>query len=182
MTDQHRALEVLDFWWSAGAAKWYNGGEEFDREIIDRFETLYREAADGGLDHWLDQPVSALALVIVLDQFPRNMYRATPKAFASDALALARAKSAIELGYDGAFPMPHKCFFYLPFMHCENLEDQQRGIDLNRIAGADEGYHYALIHMDVVCRFGRFPHRNDILGRTSTAAELAYLKTGGFSA
>jgi len=177
-----RALDVLDFWWAAGEAKWYGGGEEFDTEIREKFGALHQEAASGNLNHWQESPSGALALLILLDQFSRNLFRNDAHAFASDPLALAIAKSSLEKGFDRAFPSPHRGFFYLPFEHCEDIGAQERAVDLFRVMGNMANYHYALIHMDVIRRFGRFPHRNAVLGRVSTPEEQKFLDSGGFSA
>lgn len=180
--DEALAQEVLDFWWSAGEPKWYGGGSEFDDEIRGKFGALHERASAGELSHWRENAVGALALLILLDQFSRNLHRGSPKAFENDTTALEIARHSIDRGFDKAFPNPHKGFFYLPFEHCEDIGVQEEGIDLFHAAGHENGYHYALIHMDVIRRFGRFPHRNAALGRATTPAEQKFLDSGGFSA
>jgi uncharacterized protein (DUF924 family) len=175
------ALEVLEFWWQAGPEKWFAGGEAFD-DACRRFHHFIEAAAEGRLDAWAETPHAALALVIVTDQFPRNIFRGTERAFATDAKALSVATAAVERGFDRAFPVMARKFFYLPFMHVEDLTTQERGLDLYRALGDQDGYYYMLIHFDVIRRFGRFPHRNGILGRQTTPEEAAYLASGGFSA
>jgi len=182
MSDLPSALDVLDFWWSAGPEKWYAGSDEFDAEIRDKFLALYEAAAAGNLDTWMDAPASALALTIVLDQFSRNMFRKNPRAFAADGKALKVAQNSVAQGFDRAYGMPGKQFFLMPFQHSEDMDIQEQSLDLFRTRCDDNGYHYALIHMDVIRRFGRFPHRNTVLGRQSTAQEQAYLDADGFSA
>ena len=136
----------------------------------------------GRLDHWADTADGALALLILLDQMTRNIYRGTPEAFSADAKAVSIAEAALERGFDRAFPKDVRVFFYLPFEHSEDMSHQERCVDLCRRLGNTDFYHYALIHMDVIRRFGRFPHRNKILKRASTPEEIAYLDDGGFSA
>lgn len=174
--------DVLDFWWRAGAAKWFAGDETFDAECSNGFRSAVQEARAGALDGWAETADGALALILLLDQMTRNIDRGTPDAFSADAKALALAEAALERGYDRAFPLDVRVFFYLPFEHSENMAHQERAVDLCRQLGNTEFYHYALIHMDVIRRFGRFPHRNTVLGRVSTPEETAYLQTGGFSA
>lgn len=175
-------LDVLDFWWLAGPAKWFGGGEDFDARCRERFLPAVEAAASGGLDDWARDATGALALVLLLDQMPRNVFRGSARAFEADARAVSVAEKAIEAGFDRAFPREARGFFYLPFEHAEDMAHQQRSVDLCRVLGDKELYHYALIHMDVIRRFGRFPHRNKVLGRVSTPEEEAYLASGGFSA
>jgi uncharacterized protein (DUF924 family) len=179
-TDQ-AALDLLAFWWGAGEAAWFRSDPDFDAQCQARFGAWHDRAAAGTLESWERDPAGALALILLLDQIPRNIFRGTPHAFATDAAGLAVADRALARGFDKAYPIPEKRFFYLPYTHAEDMAAQERCVDLNRISGDKEGYHYAMIHMDVIRRFGRFPHRNDILGRDNTPEELAYLQTGGFS-
>jgi len=173
--------EVLTFWRAAGPDKWFNKNAAFDAEIRSLFLLTYEAAAAGRLADWGATPEGALALVIVLDQFPRNMFRGTPRVYAADPLARTVADRAIERGYDVHCPAAERSFFYLPFEHSEELADQERCIALNRTHGDADSLKWALHHADIVRRFGRFPHRNAILGRTSTPEEQAYLDDGGFS-
>jgi len=175
-------LDVLDFWWSAGAAKWFAKDDKFDKRCRERFLAAIEAGARGDLDHWLETADGALALVLLLDQMTRNVYRGTPAVFSADSKAVDIAEKALEKGFDRAFPKDGRAFFYLPFEHSENMSDQARAVELFRLLGDQEYYHYALVHMDVIRRFGRFPHRNAVLGRDSTPEEIAYLESGGFSA
>jgi len=175
-------LDVLDFWWQAGAAKWFAKDDKFDARCKKTFLAAVEAASAGDLDHWADTADGALALLLLLDQMPRNVYRGTPDAFKADSKAVEVAEQALAKGFDRAFPKDARVFFYLPFEHSENMAHQERCVDLCRVLGDQELYHYALIHMDVIRRFGRFPHRNAVLGRQSTPEEEAYMESGGFSA
>ncbi|MDQ0317224.1 DUF924 family protein [Amorphus orientalis] len=175
------AFDLLAFWWDAGPAAWFSGGQDFDSACA-RFRSLRDRAARGDLDHWAETPHGALALLLLLDQLPRNLFRDQAEAFATDGKALDVAEAAIAKGFDRAYPMPARNFFYLPFMHSEELAVQERSLDLYRTVGDQDVYFYALVHYDAIRRFGRFPHRNPCLGRTTTEAERAYLDSGGFSA
>jgi len=175
-----RALGVLDFWWRAGPAKWFGGGPAFDAEVRERLAGLQAEAAAGRLEDWAETSPGALARILLLDQVPRHIFRGTAEAFASDARALAAAEAAVAAGLDRAYPVEARSFFYLPFMHAEDLAAQLWSADLFRRLGQRENYFYALVHLDAIQRFGRFPHRNAVLGRTTTPAEQAYLDSGGF--
>ncbi|CTQ69783.1 DUF924 family protein [Roseibium alexandrii] len=175
-------IDVLDFWWEAGAEKWFARDDGFDARCRDTFLATIKAAQQGGLDEWAETPSGALALILLLDQFTRNVFRGSAEAFAADSKAVAIAEAAVARGYDKAFPKSVRVFFYLPFEHAEDMSLQERAVDLCQPLGNMEFYHYALIHMDVIRRFGRFPHRNDVLGRASTEAEIAFLRAGGFSA
>lgn len=175
-------FDVLDFWWQAGPSKWFAGGDKFDRNCRDRFQATLEVAKAGDLDHWAETAAGSLALLLLLDQMSRNIYRGTPEAFAADSKAVAIAEDAVCRGFDRAFPKDVRGFFYLPFEHSEDMVHQEKSVDLGRRLGERDIYHYALIHMDVIRRFGRFPHRNRILGRESTPEEVAYLDDSGFSA
>ncbi len=168
--------EVLDFWFSEAVRPlWFNATPEFDRELEGRFRGLWEAAAGGGLDHWQETPEGALALVIVLDQFPLNMFRGQPASFSTEAAARQVAEAAIARGFDTAMAPERRVFLYLPFMHSESLADQERSVALYDGAGHGDGPKWARHHRDIVRRFGRFPHRNAILGRESTPEELAWL-------
>lgn len=177
MTD---AAEILKFWSEAGPDKWYKKDDAFDAAIRARFLETYEAASAGALDVWAGTAEGALALVIVLDQFPRNLFRNDARAFAADARALAVANAAIAAGFDSRIAPPMQQFFYLPLMHSEALADQERCVDLFA-GGAEENRKYAIIHRDVIARFGRFPHRNAVLGRETTPEEQAFLDQGGFA-
>jgi uncharacterized protein (DUF924 family) len=169
--------EILDFWFAPETKEiWFRPPPEFDAEITERFGALHEAAAKDALGPWEASADGALALVIVLDQFPRNMFRGSPRAFASDALARAVAGRAIERGFDVAVPIERRIFFYLPFEHSESIEDQRRCCALTA-ERCDIGSYvdYAERHCAVIERFGRFPHRNAVLGRQSTPEEIEYL-------
>lgn len=181
-TETSKALEILDFWWTAGGPKWFNGGEAFDQEIRENFEADVEAANRGDYDAWTATPHGTLALLLLLDQFPRNIYRGSSKAFESDPKAVKVALESLNKNFHTAFPMGYRMFFFLPFEHSEEMDMQDLSVDLFRGLGDQDTYHYALIHMDVIRRFSRFPHRNEVLGRTSTLEEVEFLASGGFRA
>ncbi len=182
MTTDIRPRDVLDFWFAAGEEKWFTHDPEFDAEVERQFGALVTSARRNGLEEWESMPDGALAAVIVLDQFPRNIYRGEPRAFASDSDALALAERAIKRGFDVELPASARRWFYLPFMHSEELAMQERCVDLcQRGELQDDTLEYAIVHADVIRRFGRFPHRNVILGRPSTDEEIQFLENGGFA-
>ena len=172
---------VLSFWRDAGPDKWFNKDPAFDEEIRSRFLPTYEAAAAGKFGEWEATPEGALALVLALDQFPRNMFRGSPRAFAVDALARDVANRALTRGFDTRVPQTERGFFYLPLMHSERLADQERCRALYRKLGDAEGLKYADLHADIIRRFDRFPHRNAVLGRATTAEEQAFLDGGGFA-
>jgi uncharacterized protein (DUF924 family) len=185
MSEPHRAVavapqDVLTFWRAAGPDKWFKKDAGFDVEIRARFLATYEAAAAGALA-WDDSPEGALALLIVLDQFPRNMFRASARAFAADPLARTIATRAIERGFDRHIAVAERGFFYLPFEHSETLADQARCVALNRATGDADALKWAELHLDIIRRFGRFPHRNAVLGRANTPDEQAFLDGGGFA-
>jgi uncharacterized protein (DUF924 family) len=171
---------VLAFWRAAGPDKWFEKDAGFDAEISSRFRGIYEAAAAGGLA-WDDNPQGALALLIVLDQFARNMFRGNARAFAADPLAREVAARAIARGFDQLVPTAERMFFYLPFEHSEKLADQERGVALNRATRDADAVKWAELHADIIRRFGRFPHRNAVLGRVTTAEEQTFLDSGGFA-
>jgi uncharacterized protein (DUF924 family) len=171
---------VIAFWREAGADRWFKKDAGFDDDIKRRFLATHEAAAAGKLTGWESSAEGALALLILLDQFPRNMFRGETRAFATDPLARAVASRAILNGFDGAFP-DMRGFFYLPFEHSENLADQERGLALYKAVGDEDGTKWAMLHHDIISRFGRFPHRNAILGRVTTPEEQQFLDGGGFS-
>jgi len=173
--------EVLAFWRAAGPDRWFEKDDAFDAAIRARFLDTYAAAADGRLSAWEHDAEGALALLIVLDQFPRNMFRGEARMFVADPLARAVADRAIARGFDRHYAPPERRFFYLPFTHAENLADQERCVALNRAAADDEGVKWAELHADIIRRFGRFPHRNQALGRATTPDEQAFLDGGGFA-
>ena len=180
MTEATRSDELLAFWTQAGPARWFRKDAAFDADFRQRFEEVHDAAAKGRLDDWLQQAGSALALVIVLDQFPRNAYRDSPRMFATDGLAVQAAARAIEQHFDTQVEPALRAFFYMPFMHSERLADQNRCVALCASLDGDT-LKVAQLHRDIIDRFGRFPHRNRLLGRSTTAAEQAFLDEGGFA-
>ncbi|SON57954.1 hypothetical protein HDIA_4413 [Hartmannibacter diazotrophicus] len=174
-------LDVLDFWWRAGPERWFAKDDAFDREMEARFGALHDQACAGALDHWAEDRAGMLALILLLDQFSRNLKRGSAEAFANDSKALTLAKTALDRGDDRAFPTDVRSFFYLPLMHSEEMADQERCVDFCRLNCSRDTYGYALEHMDIIRRFGRFPHRNTVLGRETTPEEAAYLASGGFA-
>jgi len=175
------AAEVVSFWRAAGPDRWFNKNVAFDEEIRQRFLDTYEVAAAGKFSDWEQSAQGALALLILLDQFPRNMFRDDARAFATDPLARAITAGAIIRGFDGQVPKELRGFFYLPFEHSEDLADQERCIALNKATGDADGLKWAEIHADIIRRFGRFPHRNAALARTTTPEEQAFLDGGGFA-
>jgi uncharacterized protein (DUF924 family) len=170
--------EVIAFWRDAGPGKWFNGGDAFDAECRERFADAHMAAARRDFDGWMVSADGALALVLLLDQIPRNIFRGSGHAFASDGLALHHAQQAIHAGLDVQVEQALRAFMYLPFEHCEAMAMQDRCIEL--MASLDENLlGYAHAHRSVIERFGRFPHRNAVLGRSNTPAEQAWLDAGG---
>ena len=181
------ASEVLDCWFGAPGSPehgqrrdmWFKDGRSIDAEIRERFLALHEEAASGVLDHWRQDPRACLALILLLDQFPRHMFRDRPLAYATDPRALATAKHALDAGFDRDRPFVELNFFYLPFSHAEHLAAQRRSVELRQALPEHEekekSITRAIDHMEVIARFGRFPHRNEILGRESTPEEAKFL-------
>lgn len=176
MTSAH---DVLRFWREAGMGKWFGGGPAFDAECRDRFLDAHHAAARREYEHWMDAAEGALALVLLLDQIPRNVFRASAHGYATDPLALHYATRAIAAGLDAAADPALRFFFYLPFEHSEQLQDQERAVELFTALGNANLLGYATAHRDVIARFGRFPHRNAALGRSNTPDEQAWLDAGG---
>ncbi|MBC5783574.1 DUF924 family protein [Ramlibacter sp. USB13] len=179
MSDEHDPTEVLRFWRDAGPARWFRVDAGFDALFRDRFLAAHEAAATGRLAHWSESPDGALALVLLLDQFPRNAFRGTPRVYATDAKAREVADAAIAAGHDLRVEPSLRPFFYLPFMHSEELRDLDRCVALTRELGG-EHLRFAQHHRGIVERFGRFPHRNAVLGRRSSAEEERFLAEGGF--
>jgi uncharacterized protein (DUF924 family) len=172
--------DVVAFWRDAGRDKWFKKDEEFDRAIVERFAALHAEVVAGGKQSWAKTPEGALALILVLDQFSRNMFRDTPKAFSQDEMASELAHEAIAAGFDKQVPDDLAFFFHMPFMHSERIAEQEQSVLFFHSLGAEGGLKYARVHEQAIRRFGRFPHRNPVLGRHMTPAEQAYLEGGGF--
>lgn len=184
MTNHHRvpgeAAAVVDFWTAAGPRRWFAKDAAFDSEFRETFAAQHEAAARGELEDWPRTATGALALVLLLDQYPRNSFRGTARMFATDALAREVASAAIAAGHDRAVGDELASFFYLPFEHSEDLADQEKAVALcERLGG--EAMKYAIIHRDIIQRFGRFPHRNAILGRATTAEEQRFMDEGGFA-
>lgn len=173
------ALAVTAFWRAAGPEMWFAKDPVFDRRFRERFLTDHEAASLGQSKGWARTAEGALALAILLDQFPRNAFRGTPRMYATDALARAAADAAVRAGHDRAVTDDMALFFYLPFAHSERLEDQDRSVQLNQRLPEPSPTN-SQRHRDIVHRFGRFPHRNPILGRTMTAEEQRYLDEGGY--
>ncbi|HZH51764.1 MAG TPA: DUF924 family protein [Microvirga sp.] len=171
---------VIQFWREAGPEKWFAKDDAFDQAIRNRFLATYRAAARGDLNEWELTPEGALAVVILLDQFPRNMFRGTRDVYKTDPVAVMVADRAIERGFDRKVAPELRRFFYLPFMHSESLRHQERSVALNEALGEEDSIKWARHHHDIVARFGRFPHRNSILGRETTPEEEAFLKESDF--
>ncbi len=186
--------EILTFWFGEvqdeqsyfeeRLQRWFVQNTDFDQEIIQRFQADYERAAQGQLTRWTETARGGLALILVLDQFPRNMFRNDPRAFATDQMAQGVAEDMIAAGFDRQLRSVERYFVYIPFMHSERREHQQRSVTLFQQLAEQRAYFdtsYAVRHQQVIVRFGRFPHRNSVLGRVSTPAELAFLKQPGSS-
>jgi uncharacterized protein (DUF924 family) len=165
----------------AGEARWFTKDAAFDGALKVRFGEAAAAARDGAFADWMETAEGALGLVLLLDQVPRNIYRGSPLAFASDARARAVTREVLCKGYLHAMPAPHAMWLVMPFEHSESLDDQYRCIALFQTLGLNDMVHWAQIHLDIIARFGRFPHRNKVLGRMSTPKELAFLAAGGFA-
>ncbi|MFZ1470850.1 MAG: DUF924 family protein [Paracoccaceae bacterium] len=182
MTDP---VTVLDFWLGEiGPAGWYAGTAQIDQACADGFGDLVAAARDGGLEHWVDGPAGALAYLILTDQFPRNIHRGTPLAFASDPRARDAARKALAAGWDMDAPQPERQFFYMPFEHSEDIADQDLAVDLmdQRMPDHPDLALHARAHREQIRLFGRFPGRNAALGRENTAEEADFLDQGGYAA
>lgn len=173
------AGDVIAFWRDAGYRKWFGGGAAFDVACRNAFLDAHHAAARREHEDWMESAGGALALVLLLDQIPRNVFRGGGHAFATDGLAREYARRALDSGLDAKIEPGLRLFFYMPFEHSEDAADQAHAVELFTALG-DEGYlKYAVAHRDVIARFGRFPHRNAALGRTNTADEQAWLDAGG---
>ncbi len=168
--------EVLDFWFHGDSKKWFSKDIAFDDEITSKFQATYFSALRAELFNWRRDPKGRLAEIIVLDQFPRNMFRNSPQAFAGDALALVLAQEAIAQKVDATLSAQEKSFLYMPFMHSESLLVHKEALLLFSAAGLEENLEYEKMHMKIIERFGRYPHRNKILGRESSPEEVEFLK------
>ncbi len=172
--------DVLEFWFEkTEPSQWWKKDDDFDRVIIERYSALHRAAARCELFGWRTAPRGRLAEIVLLDQFSRNMFRGSPLCFAQDALALALAQEAIAAGADKALSQVERSFLYMPFMHSESLKIHEVAVELFRANGIPGNLDYELKHVAIIERFGRYPHRNAILGRESTAEEIEFLKLPG---
>ncbi len=174
------AHDVTTFWRDAGPARWFSKDEAFDADFKSRFETAHHAAATGALDAWAADAEGALALLVLLDQLPRNAWRNSPHMYATDGRARLIARAALAAGLDQQVDAALRPFFYLPFMHSEALADQALSVALNAALDANT-QRFAVMHRDIVARFGRFPHRNAALGRDTTPDERKFLDEGGFA-
>jgi uncharacterized protein (DUF924 family) len=172
---------LVKFWSEAGQARWFGKDDAFDVDLRAHFEAAHLTASRGGFAEWEARSEGALALILLTDQIPRNIYRGSAHAFATDARAREVAARAIARGFDQAYEPALRCFFYLPYEHSERMEDQDRSVALFQALGDTEFLKYAIIHRDIIARFGRFPHRNPVLGRITTPEEQAFLEGGGFA-
>lgn len=173
--------DVVSFWELAGETRWFFKDAAFDGALKVHFGTALAEARQGAFDHWGETPEGALGLVLLLDQMPRNIYRGSPLSFAADPKALALAKSWIAKGYHQRLVPPLAQWLIMPFEHAEDIDAQNRAVALFQTMGLSDMVYWAKLHRDIIVRFGRFPHRNAVLGRASTPEELAFLKAGGFA-
>ena len=172
--------DVIDFWLAAGEVRWFTRDHAFDGQVSVRFKQALAQARDGAFDHWAETPKGMLGLILLLDQFSRNIHRGTPLAFAADRKAFSLAKRAIARGDHLSFPAPLAVWLIMPFEHAEDLDAQRRCVALFTVRDPRMIY-WGQLHLDIIARFGRFPHRNAILGRKSTPEELAFLAAGGFA-
>lgn len=170
--------EIIDFWFSDRVRKlWFNATPEFDQELRERFLSTWEQASRGELDDWKQSAEGCLALVIVLDQFPLNMFRGEARSFATEALSREVARDAIDQEFDRMLEVEQRAFLYMPFMHSEDLADQQLASTLFDQDGLESNYRFARHHRGIIEKFGRFPHRNAILGRPSSVEEIEYLNS-----
>ena len=170
--------EVVDFWFSDEVSKlWFQSTPEFDQLLTDRFEETWQQASRGELDHWMDTATGCLALAIVLDQFPLNMYRDSALGYSTEAKSREVAAHAIERGFDKTLPIEQRAFLYRPYQHSESLEDQDLALHLFDQPGLEAALRFSRHHRAIIEKFGRFPHRNETLGRDSSAAEIEYLNS-----
>ena len=173
--------DIVALWLAAGQARWFTKDEAFDEKLRAAWLPAHEAAAQNALQVWARTPEGALALLLLLDQFPRNAFRGQARAFATDAMARGIAGDAIARGFDARVEPSLRQFVYVPFMHSESLADQTTGVALYHAAGDRNGELYARMHRDIIARFGRFPHRNPALGRVTTPEEQAFLDAGGFA-
>ena len=177
MADSDVIAEIIEFWFAPGMAeKWIVRDPNLDREVAERLSALHEKAAAGGLDDWRDSAQGCLALLVLLDQTPRNIFRDDPRTYATDEMARAITQHALDHGYDQELNHNQRGMLYLPLLHSESLADKERAVELTRPLTENPNFHkWAVHHLEIVARFGRFPHRNEILGRENTPEERAFL-------
>ncbi len=177
MTDNDRIAEILEFWFAPGMAeKWFESDPDLDREVERRLLALHEKAAAGELDSWRESAPGCLALLVLLDQTPRNIFRGDPRTYATDAMARAIVQHALGRGYDRELTHDQRGMLYLPLLHSESLQDKELAVVLTRALTENLEFHkWAVHHRDIVARFGRFPHRNEILSRENTPDEATFL-------
>lgn len=176
MIEEVGSERVLEYWFSEEVKPlWFRSTPEFDATLRSLFEHLWNAAAEGELNHWMNDAESCLALIIVLDQFPLNMFRGDAKSYATGELAAVICKHGVKRNYDADMSDEHKLFFYMPLMHSEDLDDQDLSVSLYEKAGLESNLRFAHHHREIIRRFSRFPHRNEALGRLSTHLERGYL-------
>ncbi|MFW2374131.1 MAG: DUF924 family protein [Gammaproteobacteria bacterium] len=172
--------EIIDYWYSDNMSRhWFNSTDVIDEQIRNRYEVLWQSARDGRLNHWMESAQGCLALIIILDQLPLNMFRGQAESFSTEQQAIIVARYAIDKGFDKSIPKQQLAFLYMPLMHSENIQDQNLSVSCFETAGLDENAKFARHHRDIVIRFGRFPHRNAILNRDSSEQERVYLASVG---
>ena len=168
--------DILCFWYASDiSVQWFNSTQSLDTRILNEYQSLWDRARLGQLDDWRKTPEGCLALAIILDQFPLNMFRGKPESFSTEALAIGVSKWAISQGFDRQLPKDRLAFLYMPLMHSEDMSNQDQSVYLYETAGLENNARFARHHRDIVRRFGRFPHRNEILGRESTPEEVEWL-------
>jgi uncharacterized protein (DUF924 family) len=172
---------MVTFWNEAGESRWFTKDPAFDGALAVRFAAALKEARAGAFDHWSETPEGALGLILLLDQVSRNIHRGSPLAFAADPLALRHAREAVRRGFLFQLPAPQAMWLLMPYEHAEDTDAQERCVALFATIGLNNMVYWAKLHRDIIARFGRFPHRNKVLGRTSTQDELAFLAAGGFA-
>lgn len=173
--------DMISFWMQAGETRWFTKDAAFDGALSVRFGEALKQARTGAFDHWAETPRGVLGLVLLLDQVSRNIHRGSPLAFAADARALRLARQAVARGFLTRMPAPDAMWLLMPFEHAEDSDAQERCVALFGTLGLNSMVYWAKLHRDIIARFGRFPHRNKVLGRTSTPEELAFLAAGGFA-
>ncbi len=170
--------DIIDFWFSEQTKPlWFNSTNDFDALLKEKYLTVYTDAKNLKLSDWQAEPLGALALVIILDQFPLNMFRGQPQSFETEALSRDIAEQAVNTGFDAELTTEQKAFLYMPYMHSENMADQEQSLILFNQGGLESNYRFAQHHYEIVKKFGCFPHRNKILGRNNTEAEIEYLNS-----